>query len=156
MSEVTFVPFNNIPTLTDYGNTGRSYTCPSGKGARVVVTLSASAYGSLNDNTNGSQNSQSTSDSNAVSFEVWIKAADTIATSNSAANNAGNDNSGVGVHEYQSGTSTASCTLNGNTISSVSASVRFQYFNAGALATAWDIDGTVSAKFHVAEYNVVS
>lgn len=147
------VPFNYDPTLTDYGNPSRSYTCPAGKYALITITLNAIVYGTLVQASLGGVMADSSTDSATASF--WVKAADVVATTETAANVVGSDNTGGGFETVE-GLSTVTCTVNSNIVSQVQTSIRLGYYNAGANNAHWSIDGRVNTDFHVAEYTSIT
>ena len=128
------IPFNHQPASVDYGNTGRPYTCPAGKYARIVATLSSASanasYGSSNiTNTSyGSGNGSAC----ATTVSIWITSGDSVSC-------------------VESGTE-ASLNVNGNQVAVID--TVSQAVPAGGGGDSGNTGNTDSkAVFHVEEYN---
>jgi hypothetical protein len=75
MGNAFVFPFNYRPSARKFGDTGTSYTCPSGKYAMITATLYVSAYGQINA---ASGVTHVTTDSNAVVVNFWVDDGDVV------------------------------------------------------------------------------
>ena len=158
-----FLPFNHRPSLV-IANPA-SYTCPAGKYARVVATMTTNA---LYDFTVDfgldviTANMYPSSESNSESIEFWIKTGDVVSKSidNISASTVDTiTSSTTNLDQIKaSDTGFASVLLNGTTISSVvsSMSVSVMYnvthaFNANVTLSA---SGTSSVNMVIEEYDI--
>lgn len=127
MSATIVVPFNHQPVSSASGDT--TYTCPSGKYARVTcsVSVSATCFSTTTDQSFAVGNS-----SNVAPF-FWLKATDVLAFS-------------VGSATSGSPFTTASITINSNTV----AQFRVRVPDSGTIAA------SVFTWFYAEEYNVIT
>lgn len=116
MSDV-FIPFNNEPVSTQIGNWTSTYTCPAGKYARVRVQCSGYAVGlpGFTSSATGGDISFCTSDSFAMSFDLWLKAAETVSGSITAAS----ASTGATARGAVSSTSSVAVSKNGSTVANL-------------------------------------
>jgi len=157
MANSFLVPFNHAPASIDYGNAARSFTCASGKYARVVVTLHANTYGAFSHNNTSFSENTHDSDSNTSdrTMELWVKAGDVVAVSVVTASNTGSGST-VNSNITQTGISSATVTVNSQVVGYVSSSIRLSWRTSAGTSYAWNIDGVTDAKFHVENYNVIA
>lgn len=155
MAAPFIIPFDNNQTSDDFGNPGRTYTCPAGKYARVTVTLSAIATGNITAASAVANDAFGTSNnSNATSFEIWVTAAQVVSVTTVEASNT---NTGTGpAFRNAAATTTSSCLVDSNLVGEINASAKAFHQGGGAGTTTVIVDGSGAANFHVAEYNIIS
>lgn len=139
-----FIPFNHQPVSTSRG-TG-TFTCGSGKYARVRIQVSGAAYGVAAVDA-ASAASYSTSDSFCDSFDVWVNDGDTISFSTSVASaTTGSVTSGTA-----SGNSSVTVNYNGSAIAAYRCYAAAGH-SVGSPATS-TINGSADAYWYAEEYN---
>lgn len=152
------LPFNNNPSVTDYGNPARSYTCPADKFALITVALSLNVFGDWTANAHLGLSSDlfSTNNNESESFSFWVKAGDVVAVTESISSTTDTTVS-ISVLLEVEGTSSCSCTLNTNTICQLSIKTKTRWTtgtNVSAGASTLAIDGVTNADFVVNEYSL--
>lgn len=149
MANAFTIPFNYHISGSDDGNTGSSYTCPSGKRARVTATLYVEAYGQH-------ANSQGviSSNSNSTSLSFWIDDGDIVSASATAANTNSTATGPVAL----TGTSTATLQYNNGAGATTMAEIKATgvAVNHTASASVLDVDGTADVYFYVEEYDNIT
>lgn len=147
------IPFNHQPVAT--GSQSTTYTVPSGKYSRVVVTLNAAVFMSASTSaavanfppSGGSQN-------DSVVVEIWAKAGDAISFTSSIPSAASSNSSGATDVKYLNGVTTSIAQLNGTAFAKARAAVTLITTNAsGSQVT---IGGSVDGNLYYEEYNVIS
>lgn len=171
MSAPYIIPFNHQPVSTGVST---NYTVPSGKYARVVINLNASAACSQNDSLgtgfsgapSASVNCQSDSKSNSI--ELWLKAGDNISFAlQNAAGSAGFNSGFVGntaavLFDAAASESAAVAFHNGNEVASAravaqaSATVSGTFVMGTFTMTYATFTGDTRGRIYYEEYNVIS
>jgi hypothetical protein len=150
MASPYIIPFNHQP-VSSAAISGGSYTCPAGKYARVVLTLSASARGTCN---TLSVISNSTTSGLSSTQEFWLRAGQTITTSTTIASGSATPSSNTSSLLLSSD-SIASATIGGVQVAKIMAPATIQVTSAVA-STTLTMTGAASADFYYEEYNVIS
>lgn len=144
------LPFNNQPASQDFGNEGSSYTPPSGKYARVVVTMNVSASGIINQPgavTDGTDNISASS--NASTATYWIEFGETIAATATIPSATGTAGAAFSVNDAANLT----VTIGGNQVAALSARATASGDSSSGSGTIATIVGDANVDFAVHEYN---
>ena len=155
------LPFNHAPSGIDYGNLSRTYTCPAGKYARVVVSLCARTYGSLVLHHTGSSaldgNTATDSSTDSKTFEFWLIAGNLIAVSGGSTGDTGSAGvSGAGT-VLKASNANASVSLAGQTVARVNANISLTVGHPNiAFTSVWNLYASHTAEFHVEEYDIIT
>jgi len=149
MSADLFNPFNHQPISTQRGS--GTYTCPAGKYARVVITLSGYALGAPGvAATDMSIAANSSSFSEAV--DIWVKAGDVITFNIGVAS----ATTGAVAAGSTSGVSAAEAIYNGTIFAKFIVGASAAHAVNGATTTTSSISGAVEVNWYAAEYNVLT
>ena len=152
MSAPYIIPFNFQPVST--GASTSTYTVPSGKYARVVISLSSEIGVQTTANPSGAPvvgESFFTDGSNSISKEFWLKATDSVSLSTTSGS--GTITSGTNA-QVQKSSCVASATINGTSVL-VSRSTASALMQTAAAYIASFV-GNPSASVYYEEYNVIS
>ena len=148
MSSKFILPFNNQPASSQKG-TG-TYTCPTGKYARVSISVSGTVVIAPSSATaSASDTVCPDSDSFAHTFDVWVKAGDTISATATAASGT------TSISAASSGTRSSQTTID---VKHNSSSIGFFYAQAQAYmystgAGSLTSGGSTSFVWFAQEYN---
>jgi len=149
MSRV-ILPFNHQPISTENGNESDPYTCPAGKYARVVCTMSVSQWGiAQTQATNSGQSAFATAASDSAVVDFWLRAGMILDGSVSV----GTATTGSTPSGTCSATSTVSITIGGNTVARIAASASAGHDNGNNSSTTSSVTGTASFFYYAEEYN---
>jgi len=152
MGNAFFVPFNFQPVNTGAGNEGSTYTVPSGKYARVTITMCVSAYARNAFLAAQSESADSNSTSNAVTLTIFMDDGEALTFSATAANTS--DTGGSGNFSI-SDDSVISARVDGVDISQIRCHAAIHGFTSAGTHSVY-IDGTAEANFRYEEYNKIS
>lgn len=152
MTSRVFIPFDNRPVSQQRG-TG-TYTCPSGKFAKLTITVSGNAFsswtipGATNTffNTNMGEFHQT--------FDIWVVAGDQVAATLS--NASGTTSVGAGSGGSSSNSTTATVNLNSNSIAVFLARTAWSAYNGSGGAVNVSYSGSSNFTWYAQEYNVVT
>lgn len=152
MSAPYIIPFNNQPVTTGAGTA--TYTVPSGKYARVTITLNTAIYFSASSATTVANFPPSGNTAcDTVVISIWAKTGDAISF---AANSPGATSSAgaTAAVAYLTSTSTMTALLNGTAFAKASATATFITSNSASSTVT--SEGAGSATYYYEEYNVIS
>lgn len=153
MANSFFVPFNNQPVNTGRGSDSNSYTVPSGKFARVTITLCARAYVNNMPDVGGGVASIACGE-DSTTLVIYMDEAEVLdftASNASGSNGNGNDTANVNAH------SQISADIGGSPIARVFAQANaYARITSGAFGSDWTISGDTEAYFRYEEYNKIS
>jgi hypothetical protein len=151
-----FIPFTHQPVATGRKTAGETYTVPAGYYARVSIFLSASSSVLAGTSFTPINAISISNASDSCEKTLWVNAGDAVALAATAANQVTQSNA-LGVFANQSG-STASATLNSNTIAAITPVASFVAYGgaAGPTVTVATIGGNASAYLTYEEYAEIS
>lgn len=155
-----FIPFNHNPV--DNKETTASYTVPSGKYAIVSVTLSVSAYGTVEESGTGgalSENAAVSSASDSTTVTLRLKTGEVLTKTENAASDTESTSGSAAGKATASATSTAAALVNSVEVAEIDAAA-FAYgydANGGAgIHLTATVSGTAKVHWHIAEYNNIT
>lgn len=150
MANAFFVPHNNQPVNTGRGDHGDTYTVPSGKFARVTITMMVTAYVNLQteQSTNGIG---STADSSTETIVIYMDESEVLSFTTSSASASVNSSGNYSISD----TGTVYARIGGSNIAGCIAAAS-ACGNTGGNANNSSITGTSEAYFRYEEYNKIS
>jgi hypothetical protein len=159
MANNFFIPFDNRPASTQQGS--GTYTVPSGKFARLKISLDVTAYFDEADWTtvvSGGDVYDYKPGRESEKFELWLNSGDVVTFSNTAASDSNLNNTGSPQIASLAGESSCTVSVNTGGGASIVASVRCRgeiFINQKNTTTA-NIGGTAVSYWHAEEYNEIS
>ena len=144
-------PFNFHPVNTGRGTQASSYTVPAGKYARVIITLSVTAYFTNASSGGSAADVLSHSDgSETVSFETYMTAGEQLTFSATAAS--ASDTVGSGLFNVNDG-SVVTALIDGSSMAAAKCRAgAFGYLGTGTHNLT--LTGTAEAYFRYEEHNI--